>query len=317
MATYYTGSYVGVNVYTLTGRDGWRMEYVEEKEKTSSLQKEYASLSDKRKELTGVQEGLNGRLRELEHEKSTTEEDKKKLLSSLLEKENEIKGLKVKLTLLDEKEEELGLLKKELVLKDDEIRNLKAQIKKEGKISREGHPIQSSNKNDTAVDNDEMKDMQIEMLNRNTTLSENAIMERKNQTETSDEDADKGTPELGEDTKKEAPVLDEDTESGIRELDEEIETEADEERDTESEVGKSKKHSEKEENSQLLETKDEESKDDYKEETETEDEADVDKALNDEDGDKLFEQETDDQSDLDLESINKTDLEETENATME
>ena len=95
--------------------------------------------------MDGLKQSLSGQLIELERVKSLTEEEKKRLESSLQDRDNEISDLKEKLSLYDEKREELKLMKDEIVQKDAEIKNLKARLN--GKTS------QSYEKDDSKSDN--------------------------------------------------------------------------------------------------------------------------------------------------------------------
>ncbi|KAH7331476.1 hypothetical protein KP509_20G035700 [Ceratopteris richardii] len=305
-----------------------------EQKKANDLQEEYVKLSSQKEELSGLKEGLHGRLLELGREKSSTEADNKMLESSLIERESEIRDLKMKLALFDRKEDQIQQLKDEITRKNELISGLKARIRMIGGYLR--NRIDALSTNTSAVEDAEGKHKRRHMRKGNET-SLNRIVERKKRTSLPDEEDEKMTTEHYEETQKKN-------------------SDTEETNHMEMKSTKTKEHSENQtetsKDTQSTDFEDEESKVDDREDTEADDDADAetsndeeaDKA-NDEDADKANDEEaektnneeagkrhkqedpekadktpeqeeTDERADLDMDIVNKTD-EENELAAME
>ncbi|MCO5572441.1 hypothetical protein L7F22_026196 [Adiantum nelumboides] len=250
-----------------------------EKKKANYIQEKYTKLSSQQDALNGLKDGLSGQLIELKRVKSLTDEGRRKLESSLLDMENEVKDLKAKLALFDEKEEELKLMKENIKQKDAEINELKAQVKVVDKHSSGKTDSESTNTSGSAIKADEESHEKNEMMKEHSPSFGQGIAEKE----------------------KKASENDEET------VDAKVEATTTEHKKDQAEMSKNKSHTHDND------LEDEESKVDDRLETVTNEDAGQEV-----DADKTHdEDETDEHPDIDMDVVNKADLDENEMAAME
>lgn len=263
-----------------------------ETKRANGLQGKLTKLTSQKEKLYGQKEGLSGQLIELERVKSSTEQEKRRLESSLQDKENEVSDLKEKLNLLQEKEEELKFMKDEITQKDNEIKELKLQLKKVDGLN--------SDEDNVTVNPDTDSTKQIsheaEGSKENTDVQENMEQFLKNSKESGNitEETKGETDGVRDDRVDFQENAMNDTKEDIEEKDEDIE-----EKDDRSKTFDEVKSIEDKGASEGDETEETSSNDEI---GETE---------------KSHEEETEDQPDVDIDSVNKADLEENEMAAME